>query len=146
MQPYPHVYHAAAAAGPAGPVAVSSAGLSSLETAPPPEFDGPGGAWSPETLLVAAVADCYALSFRAVARAARLDWTRLECRVEAVLDKVEGVTQFSRFTTHARLTLAAAADSATAEQLLAKAERVCLIGNSLRGSRALTTELAVLPG
>jgi peroxiredoxin-like protein len=146
MQPYPHVYHVAAGAGPAGAATLSSPGLAGLETAPPPEFDGPGGTWSPETLLVGAVADCYVLSFRAVARAARLEWTRLECQVEGVLEKVGGVTQFSRFATHARLTLPSTADPTKAAQLLEKAEHVCLISNSLRGSRALTTELVVLPG
>jgi organic hydroperoxide reductase OsmC/OhrA len=145
MQPYPHVYQVAAVAGPAGPVPVSAEGLAGLETAPPPEFDGPGGVWSPETLLAAAVADCYVLSFRAVARAARFEWSRLECRVEAVLEKVEGVAQFSRFTTHARLGVPPGADPAKGEQLLAKAEHVCLVANSLRGSRALTTEIVALP-
>ena len=56
MHPFPHTYHAAAAAEFSGPVAVTSAELPRLETAPPPEFDGPGGVWSPETLLCASLA------------------------------------------------------------------------------------------
>jgi organic hydroperoxide reductase OsmC/OhrA len=145
MHPYPHVYHAAASGGPSGPVAVASEGLPDLETAAPPEFDGPGGVWSPETLLTGAVADCFILSFRALARGARFDWSRLECRVEAVLEKLEGGTQFSRFTTHARLTVPAGADAAKARQLLARSEHVCLIANSLKGSRALEAEVVTLP-
>jgi organic hydroperoxide reductase OsmC/OhrA len=146
MHPYPHVYHAAAAAGPAGSVAVASEGLPHLETAAPPEFDGPGGVWSPETLLTAAVADCFVLSFRALARGAHFEWTRLECRVDAVLEKMESGTQFSRFKTHARLTVPPGADFAKARHLLTKSEHVCLVANSLKGSRELEAEVVALPG
>jgi organic hydroperoxide reductase OsmC/OhrA len=77
MHPYPHRYRVTASAESAGRVTVGSPGLSSLETAPPPEFGGPDGLWSPETLLCAAVADCFILTFRAVARAARFEWQEL---------------------------------------------------------------------
>jgi organic hydroperoxide reductase OsmC/OhrA len=38
----------------------------------------PGNAWSPETSLVAAVADCFILTFRGVAQAAKFPWESLE--------------------------------------------------------------------
>jgi organic hydroperoxide reductase OsmC/OhrA len=53
-----------------GDWAVVSQGPPAIETAPPPEFDGPGDMWSPETLLVAAIASCFILTFRGVSRAA----------------------------------------------------------------------------
>ena len=74
MHPYPHLYTVQASANPTGDVPVTSAGLPALATAPPAEFDGPGDRWSPETLLVAAVADCLLLSFRGVARANKFAW------------------------------------------------------------------------
>ena len=141
MHPYPHTYVASAAAQNVGLVAVTSTQVPSLETAPPPEFDGPGGVWSPETLLCASVADCVILTFRAIARLARFEWLRLECRVEGVLDRVERVPQFTRFTTFARLTVPAGTDVGKAHQLLERAEHTCLISNSLRGSRALEAEV-----
>jgi organic hydroperoxide reductase OsmC/OhrA len=116
---------------------VASPGLPSLETAPPPEFDGPGGVWSPETLLCAAVADCFILTFRAVSRAAAFPWSKLECRVEGTLERVSGGSQFTRFATHATLTVPAGADAAKARSLLERAEHGCLIANSLRGERTL---------
>jgi organic hydroperoxide reductase OsmC/OhrA len=143
MHPYPHHYHVAASGTPAGAVAVTSAALPELTTAPPPEFDGPGGTWSPETLLVAAIADCFVLSFRGVARAAKFEWSALECSVEGVLERVDGVTRFTRFLTHARLAAPAGADAAKAKQLLERAEHVCLIANSLSGTRALEVEIVV---
>ena len=122
---------------------MTSAQLPSLETAPPPEFDGPAGVWSPETLLCASVADCFILTFRAVSRAARFEWSRLECRVEGVLERVGRTSQFTRYTTFAKLTVPEGADSAKARELLERAEQGCLIANSLRGSRALEVEISV---
>jgi organic hydroperoxide reductase OsmC/OhrA len=141
MHPYPHTYVASAAAQNVGLVAVASPQLPTLETAPPPQFDGPGGVWSPETLLCASVADCFILTFRAVSRAARLEWQRLECRVEGVLDRVERTPQFTRFTTLATLTVPPGTDTAKARELLERAESSCLIANSLRGLRALDAQV-----
>ena len=69
MQELPHHYVVSANAKTVGNVALSANGVSDLESAPPAEFGGPGDQWSPESLLVAAVADCFILSFRAIARA-----------------------------------------------------------------------------
>jgi organic hydroperoxide reductase OsmC/OhrA len=143
MHPYPHIDVASAAAQGQGLVAVGSPQLSSLETAPPPQFDRPGGVWSPETLLCASVADCFILTFRAVSRAARFEWSRLECRVEGVLERLDRTSQVTRFTTFARLTVPEDADTAKARELLERAEHGCLIANSLRGARALETEISV---
>lgn len=137
MHPYPHVYSVSASGAATGVVPVTASGVPTIDTAPPPEFDGPGGLWSPETLLVAAVANCFILTFRGVARAAKLEWERVECRVEGVLERTEGVTRFSRFRTHATLHLAAAADRSKAHDALERAEQLCLIANSLRGERQL---------
>src|SRR5512140_96554 len=89
MHPYPHTYIASATAQNVGFITVNSPQSPSLETAAPPEFDGPGGVWSPESLLCASVADCFILTFRAVARAARFTWLQLECRTEGVLERAE---------------------------------------------------------
>ncbi|HEV2286880.1 MAG TPA: OsmC family protein [Steroidobacteraceae bacterium] len=143
MHPYPHTYTATAGGGSAGMVAVASAQLPAFETAAPPEFDGPGGVWSPETLLCASLADCFILTFRAVSRAARLRWSRLECRVEGVLERTEAGAQFTRFATFARLTVPEGSELERARELLTRAEHGCLIANSLRGSRALETHIEV---
>ena len=72
MQDFPHQYSATALANVEGDVNLQSERLPSLVSAPPSEFGGPGDRWSPETLLVAAVADCFVLTFRAIARASQL--------------------------------------------------------------------------
>jgi len=141
MQPFPHTYQVSAEAGVEGDVAVAAAGLPSFASASPPEFDGPGGRWSPESLLCSAAASCFILTFRAVARASKFDWGHLSCRVEGTLERKDGATQFTRVATHAILSVDAAADRATAQRLLEKAERGCLIANSLKAERVLTTDI-----
>jgi organic hydroperoxide reductase OsmC/OhrA len=146
MQPYPHVYSASAHGSATGAVPLDSPGLPGLVTAPPAEFDGPGDAWSPETLLCASVADCFILTFRGVTRAAKFEWLQLDCQVQGVLERAAGVTRFVRFTTRATLTLGAGADGAKATQLLERAEQVCLVANSLLGERLLEVNLIVSAG
>ncbi len=143
MQDYPHHYRVGASAEAEGDVPVTSSALPSLVTAPPAEFGGPGDRWSPETLLVAAVADCFVLSFRAVARASKVDWTHLECEAEGELDRVERTTRFTRMRVVARLRVPPGTDEARARRALEKAEAVCLISNSLVAERELEAEVSV---
>lgn len=141
MKPYPHSYTATAEGSASGAISVASAGLPAVATAPPPEFDGPGGFWSPETLLIAAVADCFILTFRGVSRAARFEWVGIEVRVDGTLERISGVTQFVRYVTRAALTVPSNADHAKARELLERAEKLCLVANSLRGERALEVQV-----
>lgn len=141
MKPYPHHYAASASARAADSVTITAPDLPPIRTAAPPEFDGPGDAWSPEMLLCAAVADCFILTFRGVARAAHFDWLSLDCRVEGVLERIGDSAQFTRFMTSARLTVPAAADTSKARRLLNRAEHGCLIANSLRGVQTLSAEI-----
>jgi organic hydroperoxide reductase OsmC/OhrA len=141
MHPLPHAYRVRAAATQDGPVALTADGLPELLTTAPPEFGGPEGHWSPETLLVAAIADCYALSFRAVARASRLAWEDLAVEVQADLDRVEGVTRFTHVRLVPRLRLAPGASRTLADATLDKAKRACLVTNSLTATFDLAPEV-----
>jgi peroxiredoxin-like protein len=132
MQPLPHHYNVNVAAGENGPTKITSPGLNPLISAPPREFDGPGNLWSPETFVVAAVADCLVLTFRAVAKAAKLDWTNVACDATGVVDRSDGVTRFTEVRLHVRLSLPFGSDAEKARKVLEKAEKACLIGNSLK--------------
>ena len=141
MHPYPHVYKVGVTAASEGEVTLTSPGLANVPSTAPPEFGGPPGYWSPETLLAAAVADCFVLSFRAVARAGKLEWQSVSADVDAVLERVDGVTRFTSFTTRARLVIPAGGDAARARALMEKAEKVCLVSNSLTSARHLESEV-----
>ncbi len=131
MHPYPHRYTVSARMQGQEPIALTSSGLPDLDSAPPAEFDGPGDLWSPETLLVAAVVDCFALTFRAIARASHYEWTALRAEADGVLDRSPEGTRFTEIHLRAELDAPAGADAAQGERLLAKAEKSCLISRSL---------------
>jgi organic hydroperoxide reductase OsmC/OhrA len=137
MHPFPHHYRVAARAGTEGRVVLEHAGLDPIESSSPVEFDGPGDAWSPEGLLVAAVADCLVLTFRAVARASKLTWTALDVQVTGTLERVERTSSFTRFDIVATLRVGPDVTDEAADAALQKAERGCLISNSLKGEKHL---------
>lgn len=141
MHPYPHRYQVHARAEAEGAVQLTGSDMPQLSSMPPPEFDGPGGHWSPETLLVAAVGDCLVLSFRAIAKASRLEWRDLSIDVEGLLERVDGVSRFTRFDARARLVIPAGANAARARMLLEKSEKICLVSNSLSAARHLECEI-----
>lgn len=132
MHPLPHLYTVSATCGAEGDVVLDGERLPSLPSDAPAEFDGPGDRWSPETLLVAAVADCYVLTFRAVARAAKLPWLSLRCEVEGTLDRIERATRFTAFRVRARLQVPPGTPEEQARRLMEKAEQACLVTNSLK--------------
>ena len=134
MQAFPHHYSVAASGSGTGDVDLNADGLPTLRSASPIPFGGPGDRWSPETLLVAAVGDCLILTFRAVARASGFAWTSLECDVTGTLDRIERTTRFVAFEVRARLHVPSGTDPDRARQVLEKAERSCLISNSLSGT------------
>jgi organic hydroperoxide reductase OsmC/OhrA len=143
MKDFPHEYRVAATAEVAGDVALESPALPPLASAPPAEFGGPGDRWSPETLLVAAVADCFILTFRAVATAARLAWTSVHCEVEGTLDRIERSTQFTAFRVRAMLAVPPGTDEEQARRALDRAEQACLVSNSLKARVHLETHVSV---
>jgi organic hydroperoxide reductase OsmC/OhrA len=131
MKPYPHHYLVDAHAAATGHVDLRAEGLLPIASAPPLEFDGPGDQWSPESLLVAAVVDCFVLTFRAIARASKLEWTDIRCHAEGTLDRIERVTRFTGLRIVAELILPAGGNAEIARRLLEKAEHECLVTNSL---------------
>src|SRR5262245_22132595 len=118
-------------------VEITSKGLPTLATAPPVEFDGPGTHWSPETLLVAAVADCITLGFKAIAAASKLEWSRLSVDVTGKLDRIERKMRFTELEIVANATVPEAQVS-RAPRILEKAEENCLITNSLSANVKFT--------
>ena len=132
MQAFPHHYAVVASASTQGDVTLAADRLPAISSAPPTEFGGPGDRWSPETLFVAAVADCFVLTFRGIAGVSRFPWVSLECNVTGTVDRVDRVTQFTALDVRARLRVPAGSKEDQAQRLLVKAEETCLVTNTLK--------------
>ena len=141
MKPLPHTYAAQLSGGPEGYAVVSVAGIPELRTAAPADFDGPGDAWSPEQLLMAAVETCFLFTLRAVARASKLEFTSLQLSGEGTLDRKDGVTRFTEIVLRPRLTLRVGGDRDKALRVLEKSEKACLISASLSTPIRLESEI-----
>jgi peroxiredoxin-like protein len=142
MKPLPHRYEVRIVAGPVGRATLSSGGVPDLATAPPLEFDGPGDAWSPEQLLLAAVEACFLLTFRAIAQASRIEFASLAVEAEGIVDRRDGGMRFTEIVLRPRVTLPAGEDPVRVRRALEKAERGCLVSASLATSVRLEPEPA----
>jgi peroxiredoxin-like protein len=131
VQPFPHHYDAHLSGGPTGYARVSTAGLPDLSAAAPKDFDGPGDAWSPEHLLLAAVEACFLLTLRAVAGMSKVQFTALEVDIAGTVDRVDGVTRFTEIVLRPRMTVAPGTDRARALRVMEKSEKACLVSASL---------------
>ena len=110
MKPLPHRYEVQLSGGPSGYATVSTKGIPDLRSAPPLDFDGPGDAWSPEHLLLAAVETCFLFTLRAVAKASRVEFLALDLSSEGTVDRQDGVTRFTEIVLRPRLTIGPGTD------------------------------------
>ena len=142
MKPLPHRYEVLLRGSVEGYAALSAAGLANLPSAPPLEFGGPGDAWSPEQLLLAAVDSCFLFTLRAVAQASRLEFISLELASEGTVDRRDGGLSFTEIVLRPRLLVRAGTDRERALRVLEKAKKTCLVSASLSTPIRLEPEIA----
>ena len=99
--------------------------------AAPPEFGGEPGLWTPEHLLLGAVATCYVSTFRAIAERSKLEVAGLEVFVEGIITKEQGGFRFTEIIIRPLITVERESDREKAQRLAEKAENACLISRSL---------------
>jgi organic hydroperoxide reductase OsmC/OhrA len=141
MEPFPHFYKVGSTASTHGPVTLSSEGVVDLLSVAPKQFGGTGEHWSPEDLLVASVADCYIMSFKALAKASKLDWDSIQCDTVGKLDRIERTSKFTEFDLTVALAIPEQASRSMAERLLQKSKQICLITNSLSAECTLQAQI-----
>ena len=143
MKPLPHRYDVRLTGGPAGYATLTVSGVPDLAAAPPSDFDGPGDAWSPEHLLLAAVETCFLFTLRAVAQASRIEFTALDLSAEGTVDRRDGGMRFTEIVLRPRLRLPAGADEGKARRALEKSEKGCLVTASLSVPVRLEPEIVI---
>ena len=141
MKPLPHTYDVRLAGGAEGYATLSVPGVPDLRSAPPPAFDGPGDAWSPEHLLLAAVEACFLFTLRGVARASRVEFSALELSATGTVDRRDGGVRFTEIVLRPRLTVRPGADRERVVRVLEKSEKACLVSASLSTPIRLEPEI-----
>src|SRR5579872_3834479 len=91
-----HTYRVVAwwASGKTGLVKSDSA-PNAIHFTTPPQFGGMEGRWSPEDLLLSAVASCFTSTFHALAEHSSFHFTDLEVEVQGCVNKSESGYMFS---------------------------------------------------
>jgi len=117
-------------AGKAG-LAKSDAAPTAIHFAAPPQFGGLEGRWSPEDLLLSALAGCFTTTFRVLADYSKFEFMDLEVEVEGTVSKAESGYEFSGILVRPTVTVSHAGERARAELLLEKARGLCLVSRAL---------------
>ncbi len=109
----------------------SGSAPNAIHFAAPPQFGGLEGRWSPEDLLLSAIAGCFTTTFRALADYLRFDYTDLEVEVEGVVRKAKSGYEFSEIVIRPKLTILNPGDVSVAARLLQKTKSVCLVSRTI---------------
>jgi len=86
-------------------LAESDSAPNAIHFAAPPQFGGLEGRWSPEDLLLCAVAGCFTTTFRVVADYSKFSYTDLQVEVEGLVRKAESGYEFAGITLRPTLPL-----------------------------------------
>jgi peroxiredoxin-like protein len=118
--------------------------LPSLPVDAPPEFKGHEGAWTPEHLFVGAVNTCFMTTFLAIAENSKLDFVSFKAAARGKLEKSEGRgLMITEIVLRPQLTIADSRDAERAGRILEKAEKTCLISNSVKTEIRLEPEINI---
>lgn len=110
----------------------------------PPEFRGHHGVWTPEHLFVGAINSCFMTTFLAIAENSKLDFVDFDSKATGKLEKQDNIgLMMTLVVLRPRLTIRNAHDEGRALRILEKAERHCLIANSVRTRIRLEPEIRI---
>ncbi|MFY9659168.1 MAG: OsmC family protein [Terriglobales bacterium] len=118
------------AAGRTG-IAKSTSAPNAIHFTSPPAFGGVDGRWTPQDLLLCAVASCYTTTFRAVAEDSKFDYTDLQVEVEGAIAKTDKGYRFGEVRIRANLIILQKQEQARALDLLQRAEALCMVSHAL---------------
>jgi organic hydroperoxide reductase OsmC/OhrA len=109
---------------------IKSPGLPDLTASSPPEFRGPAGNWSPETLFVAIINLCTLLTFITFAARGNVELKSYTSGIKGRLEMVDGKFKFTHASLHATIKVGSPDQVEAAKDAFAKAGEHCLIARS----------------
>jgi organic hydroperoxide reductase OsmC/OhrA len=113
-------------------------GLAKTESCPnaihftaPQEFGGVDGRWTPEDLLITALASCFTTTFHAIAGYSQFEYVDLAVEGEGIVQKTARGYCFTGITLRPCLTIAKEEQRARGGVLLEKTKELCLVSRAL---------------
>jgi peroxiredoxin-like protein len=102
-----------------------------IHFAAPMEFGGMEERWTPEELLLAAVASCYTTTLSTLAAKAGVELTDLQVEVRTSLCRSQAGYAIDAIELRPSVIIGAAVDRERVLELIHKAEKLCLVSRSL---------------
>ena len=132
ISPFPHTYrvHVTGRDPDTSTGSLDSDCAQTVTCGPPPQFGGEDTWWSPEQLLLGAVASCHMTTFLALARRQKLDVEELSCEVEAKLDKTREGLRFTSLVVDLAIEMASH-ECDGVQRLVEKTHQHCIVTNAL---------------
>ena len=116
-------------------LAKSDSAPNSLHFAAPPQFGGLEGRWTPEDLLLCAAASCFVTTFRVLAEHSKWEYADLQVEALGIVSKAGSGYDFRQITLRPHLKVTAPAEIAKGEQLLQKAQGLCLVSRAVAAAQ-----------
>jgi organic hydroperoxide reductase OsmC/OhrA len=112
-------------------IAKSDSAPNAIHFTAPPKFGGIEGRWTPEDLLMTALASCFTTTFHAIAKYSKFEYTDLAVEAEGTVVKTDNGYVFSEIVIRPSLTIPDEEYRGRALGLLQKAKTLCLVSRAL---------------
>jgi organic hydroperoxide reductase OsmC/OhrA len=110
----------------------SSAAGHTVTCAIPPEFEGPGGGFSPEDFFAMAAVNCFVATFKVIAERSRISFEALQVRGDLKVDRDEKGQPWMAALAIKVEVKPGASERERLERALQKASSSCLVLHSLK--------------
>jgi organic hydroperoxide reductase OsmC/OhrA len=112
-------------------LAKSNSAPNAIHFTAPVELGGVEGRWTPEDLLLGALAGCFTTTFHTLASYGKLEYRDLEVEAEATTQKADTGYKFGGISLRVRLTIPRGDRRDQAISLLEKSRTLCLVSRAL---------------
>ena len=109
--------------------------LPPIVSAIPPEFNGPGGGYSPEDLFGAAILNCLIATFKVYSQKSKVTFTEITGKAIVTVDKNPSEPGFYMSHVEVFLEVTGASNPETARKLLEGSIKDCAVSNSIKSGK-----------
>ena len=124
-------------------IAKSDSAPNAIHFTAPPQFGGLEDRWTPEDLLMTALASCFTTTFHAIAGRSKFEYTDLAVEAEGTVRKTDTGYGFSEIVIRPSLTIPNEEHRGRAISLLHKAKALCLVSRSLGTTQKFETRVEI---
>jgi len=122
-------------------IAKSDSAPNAIHFTAPVQFGGIDGRWTPEDLLMAALASCFTTTFYAIAASSKFEYTDLEVEAGGTVSKTSNGYNFNEIVVRVNLVIPSEDRRERAISLLQKTKELCLVSRALATAQSFETRI-----